>query len=136
MEFISAYSGLLSHVPFELDSKLLDEQKNIEDVYLASCGCIGILRDLISDALSGLAENQELKAGHILSNAMHPSELMGVWREIAEGREFFDKRGEFDEVREYLGINSNQKGTNKSANEKKSRRRPGERNPKRDPIGV
>ncbi|CAN0604955.1 unnamed protein product, partial [Ectocarpus sp. 12 AP-2014] len=48
--FFNAYSGLLAHVPMDLDEQLL--RPDIEYVYIRCCGCVGILKDWIYRAMN------------------------------------------------------------------------------------
>ena len=134
--FISAYSGLLAHVPFELEDNLLDESC-VQWAYLASCGCIGILRDLIYSAVNKLPRDGVLTVSNLKQNQKNSRKLRQIAEEIAEGREYFESGGELEALEGLLGV-SGQSNVAKHQKPKSrtAQRRPGQRNPKRDPVGV
>ncbi len=132
VSFAQAVSGLLAHLPCELEPDLM---RDMEFYYLGSVGCIGLLKTWFEQALKKfLASGKTLFSLEVLA-ATRPNnrEILRLIEEIEEGSRFLNVPSE-DEVRARLGMT---KSSNASAAPKKiSVRRVGERAPKRDKVKV
>ena len=133
--FAEIFSGLLAHVPFELDVDLL-KANVVELMYQHCCGCVGVLKQNIDRALTQLDEDNVLESEGLLQASIGIKELKRMAQEIREGESFFE-----DEDDEDLGIllgmqsASAAKASTVDSKAKKSSKRPGTRKPVRDKVG-
>lgn len=132
--FVSAFSGLLSHIPYQLTENLLSE-KSIELAYIYSCGCIGTLKEMIQRALTKISEseNQRFKISpeFLFSSRLENNQLYAIASEINFGEKFYEDKS-LKDVRKMLGLIDHSKAE-KSEDGKKTK--PGERKPSRDLVG-
>lgn len=128
--FAQAVSGLLAHVPCELEPNLLQD---MEYFYLGSVGCIGLLKTWFEQALRYFLANKRTHLTLDILEATRPNnrEILRLIEEIEEGRRFLNVPSD-DEVRARLGIKKTE--TPSVAPKKASTRRVGERAPKRDKV--
>ncbi|WP_127556700.1 TniB family NTP-binding protein [Saccharospirillum alexandrii] len=122
--FLTAYSGLLSHVCFDLDEALLNSE-NIAEIYVRCLGCIGILKQMIEKALADLSTDDTLTHSKIILNSLDARELRQIYHEIEEGEVEFSQT-DYTEIASLMGL-----PTKKA---KKRKGRPGVLKPVRDPI--
>lgn len=132
-QFALAYSGLLAHVPYQIESKLLDV-KSVETFYIRCCGCVGVLKQIIEKSIDELPVDDALTFDRLMSSAPSPVVLREMAEEIEYGEDFFDENC-LDEVSQLLGLGSDKpkKSTSKSKS-KNPKTKPGVRKPERDPV--
>lgn len=133
-KFASAYLGLLSHIPHELDDGLFSHAA-VEYVYKVSCGCVGILKQLLERGLDRNQFDHPLSLSDLKAEAMGLPDLIQIAREINEGEKYFigGTQGELDGL---LGIRKNRIANSCSKPEiAKVKPKPGQRSPKRDKVG-
>ena len=111
---------------------------HLEYVYQMSAGCVGILKDWLTEALVlALSEKaREVSVAHLESTAISDRQLDRIVREIREGERAFGGSRQ-DGIRANLGIGPiaiEEAAPSKPASG--PRRLPGKRRPKRDPIGL
>lgn len=132
--FVRAFSGLLSHIPYQLNERLLSE-KSIESAYIYSCGCIGTLKEMIQRALTKIkeSENHSFKVSpeFLFESRLENNQLFAIAAEISCGEKFYEQKSLTD-VRKMLGLIDHNK-TKKSDDGKRTK--PGERKPSRDLVG-
>ncbi|GAA6169616.1 TniB family NTP-binding protein [Sessilibacter corallicola] len=133
MDFMKAYNGLLSHIPFEISNDLVTDSAILK-IYHMCCGCFGILKQTIEKSLDKHRTPRVLTLDDINASALSRKERIQIAREIQEGEEFFED-GSDEELDLLLGIKK-EKSLSKGANTlPKSKTRVGSRNPKRDKVG-
>lgn len=133
-KFASAYTGLLSHIPHELDDGLFSHAA-VEYVYKVSCGCVGILKQLLERGLDRNQFDEPLSLSDLMAEAMGLPDLIQIAREINEGEKYF-LSGTQGELEGLLGIRKNRYADSDSAPEvAKVKPKPGQRSPKRDRVG-
>ncbi|MEX0608653.1 MAG: TniB family NTP-binding protein [Balneolaceae bacterium] len=123
-QFLLAYSGLLSHVCFDLDKNLLFEN-NITDVYMRCLGCIGILKQMIEKSIAELTIDQTLSHEMIVKNSLDVQEIKQIYGEIEDGEAEF-AQSDISEVAKLMGLST--------AKVRKRSVRPGKMKPTRDPV--
>ncbi|WP_372987349.1 ATP-binding protein [Marinobacter sp.] len=135
--FFNAYSGLLAHVPMNLDERLL--KPNLEYFYIGCCGCVGILKDWVYRAMKrALASDANSLSQAHFEATMHPLKaIKRMVEEIREGEDSFCQP-DLEEIRRELLGASQMSG---AAEQKSKRGRPkgqlpGVRKPGRDPVHV
>lgn len=134
--FVDAYSGLLSHVPYELDKSLLSDMNEIEEVYANCCGCIGILKGLIEKAIFNLEKGDVLTPELLSSDFYNSDELMTLAKEIEIGEKYFKSDSSIEQVKQKLGMRGQSSKTAKTKGAKAGRKyRVGERKPVKDKVG-
>lgn len=132
--FASAYIGLLSHIPHELDDGLFTHQA-VKYVYKVSCGCVGILKQLLERALDRNQFDHPLSLSDFQAEAMGLPDLIQIAREINEGEKYF-LSGTQGELEGLLGIRKNRYMDSDSKPEvAKVKPKPGQRSPARDKVG-
>jgi hypothetical protein len=129
--FLSAYMGLLAHIPLQISEDVALFSK---EAYIGCCGCIGILKEWFNRALRrAFDEEVILSAKHFKATRLKGSQLKSIAEEIREGKVFFIEPND-DEIMALLGV-SEQKRVEKvllKTSMKKSK--PGVRRPGRDPV--
>lgn len=131
--FALAYSGLLAHVPYPIESKLLDP-KSVETFYIYSCGCIGVLKQIIEKSIDELPVDEALTFDLLMLSAPSPIVLREMAEEIEYGEGFFDENC-LQEVSELLGLGPKKIIKNDVASKsKKVKAKPGVRKPERDLV--
>jgi len=132
-QFLSAYNGLLAHMPVEMSPNITEY---IKDAYVGCCGCVGILKEWFNRALlRALREDSELTTSHFQDTRLKGSQLRSVAEEIREGRILFAEPKD-DEIlsllrgEEQMGLGAIDEKTVVRRNSK-----PGVRKPKRDKVG-
>lgn len=132
--FIQAYSGLLSHVPYQLSQSLLSD-KTIELAYIYSCGCIGTLKEMIQRSLTNISAEENLKfklsPDFLFKSRLENNQLFSIASEINCGEKFYEDKS-LKDVKEMLGLIKHKE----SHNTKKGNQKPGVRNPHRDTVGA
>ncbi len=134
IEFGSAISGILAHVPYQFKSTSFSPGA-IELFYRHCCGCIGIFKQMVEEAIDELEVEAILTPELILAAAPTTRDLIQIGREIREGEIFFEE-GDLDEVSRLLGMAPKNEESSKKKPIDKSSRKPGERKPVRDAVGV
>lgn len=134
-DFTAAYMGLLAHIPMQLEKSLGSQ---IEQVFIGSCGCVGILKQWCQRAMvRALNTGSDIvRWEHFQLTRLRASDLLKIAEEIKEGKAFFDEPGD-EEVLAMLGGNT-ESGNQESSHEpraKKSNHKPGQRKPSRDLVG-
>ena len=133
--FRTVLANLESNLPVS-DQRPLDP--HIEYIYRMSAGCVGILKDWMTEALA-LAlstKSTEVSVAHLESTAISDRQLERIVREIREGEQAFggDLR---DSIRANLGIGPIAIAETKPPKPAAGfNRLPGKRKPKRDPVGL
>ena len=138
-DFLSSYMGLLAHVPYGFDESVFTLE-SAEQLYMRSCGCIGLLKQIVERAIEGKPKSFVVTLNGLLENSPSNNELLQMAREIREGEEFFVEETS-DEIRDLLGMVAKTK-TKKSVKVKPSERsdiskmksKPGTRKPARDMV--
>ena len=132
-QFALAYSGLLAHVPYRIESRLL-AAKTVENFYIYCCGCVGVLKQIIEKSIDELPVNEALTYDLLMSCAPSPIVLREMAEEIEYGEEFFDDNC-LDDVSQLLGLGSNKnKKIATISKPKKTKTKPGMRKPERDAV--
>jgi hypothetical protein len=135
-----------NHLPLHEQPDLVGEW---DYFYERSVGCIGVLKDWLTRALAKALKDggRVLSRKHLEKSALSVSQCEKILDEATEGESLLDdSREDRARLRSSMGLEaqftkSNKDGHGQSGkNEQKpittrKRRRPGERNPKRDPIG-
>lgn len=134
VRFVSAWVGLLAHMPIEMSDKIVAFSK---DAYVGSCGCIGILKEWLNRALRrALMENKMLSIEHLISTRLKGSQLKSIAEEIREGIAFFVEPDDL-EILDILNIATGQKEQKslKAPDAKVNKSvKPGVRKPSRDAV--
>lgn len=134
------------HLPLHEEPDLVE---NWDYFYERSVGCIGVLKDWITRALAKALKDggKVLTRKHLERSALSVSQCDKMLMEALDGEAMLDETKEARaKLRRMMGLEakftkSSENGHGRSGeNEQKltaprKRRRPGERNPKRDPIG-
>src|SRR5439155_15714674 len=134
-----------SHLPVHEQPDLISEW---DYFYERSIGCVGVLKDWLIRALTKSLKDggKVLTRKHLEKSALSLSQCEKMFSDITEGE---DELAESNEKRSYLrglmgleikftkaGENGNGQLASQEPNSgKRRKRKPGERNPKRDPIG-
>lgn len=138
--FGSVVLAFQRHMPFEEEPNLLP---HIEYLYARTIGCVGILKDWLLKAY-GMAlrsKARTLNLSHLKARALSIAQCRTM---LAEARAGEEKLAEDEDagikLAEEIGMNFFEVGNNGDAlNPSTSKRRslrPGERKPKRDPVGL
>lgn len=129
--FAQSVSGLLAHLPCELDPDVLSD---IEFFYLGCVGCVGLLKTWFEKALKHYlgSGSQLLSVDHFKATRPNNREIYRLIEEIQEGKSFFHAPSD-DDIRARLGMQKSST-VKSSANKKKSTRRAGVRSPVRDKV--
>lgn len=133
VEFAQSVSGLLAHLPCELDPEVMSD---IEFFYLGCVGCVGLLKTWFEKALKNylVSGTKLLSLNHFEATRPNNREVFRLIEEIQEGKGFFNAPSD-DDIRARLGL---KKGVQKPSvtAKKHSGRRVGERSPTRDKVLV
>lgn len=135
-----------NHLPLQDQPDLIGEW---DYFYERSVGCIGVLKVWLTRALAKALKDggKVLAHKHLEKSALSVSQCEKILDEATEGESLLDdSREDRARLRSSMGLEalftkSNENGHGESAETEqkltapKRRRRPGERNPKRDPIG-
>jgi hypothetical protein len=118
---------------------------HLEYCFERSLGCVGVLKDWFSRALSE-AINKKAKTLTVTDLRRHelpPSVLLAMSAEFVDGeKRLFEEDAAFALIKERLGIRARQRkqakraGTPENGKAKKSKRGFGRRSPKRDKVGA
>lgn len=146
---IKAFKNVLwsfqNHLPLPVAPDLVGEW---DYFYERSVGCVGVLKEWILKAFKTALEDggRALTHRHLKDSALSVSQCENMVRDASEGEEALEETMEArTDLRRLMGLEA--KFTKAGATEERSsvradepivrrrRRRPGERNPKRDPIG-
>jgi hypothetical protein len=125
------------------------EEKYWEFCYEQCIGCIGTLKDWLTNALALALEEEAttLTLEHLTKTARLSSECFQMAQDAIEGEErLADNKKKRQELRELLGLdkknnkgsgghNQQQKNTFQAQNPKKKKKDVGKRNPQRDLVG-
>ena len=152
-EDIKEFLRVLQHFQYRMPLKEMPplKQKHWEFCYERTIGCIGTLKDWLTQALQLALEEEAVTVTreHLEKTASLVSECERMARDAIEGEaELTDKKETRFQLRVLLGLekiesleikkgltgDSKQK-KNSSQSQRQSRRRVGDRNPKRDPVG-
>lgn len=134
-DFAASYMGLLSHIPHELDKELF-EFSTVKYLYKVSCGCVGILKQLLEKAFDRNQCQCALKLSDLKAEALSVKDLVQIATEIVEGEAFF-KKEPISKLEHLLGVKvvtSKIKQSTKKASARNSK--PGKRKPVRDKAGI
>lgn len=145
--FQSIVSTLQEHLPLAEPPALVEWW---EELYEGSVGCVGVLKDWLTRALAMVLEKdaKTLARTDLETQALGKVKLMQMAREIKEGEGHLTDDGtKAMELRHLLGMKfaggsesirlSRSTSSDFAAGQRKPpRRRVGERNPVRDPVGV
>ncbi len=128
--FAQAVSGLLAHLPCELEPDLM---RDMEFYFLGSVGCIGLLKTWFERALKAflVSGKKQLSLQILQETRPNNREIMRLIEEIDEGSGFMVAPSD-DEVRSRLGLAK--ASSPPVASKKSATRRVGERAPKRDKV--
>lgn len=131
--FAQSVSGLLAHLPCELDP---DVMSDMEFFYLGCVGCVGLLKTWFEKALKSylISGKKLLCLSHFQATRPNNREVFRLIEEIQEGKSFFNAPSD-DDIRSRLGL---KKGAEIKSDTKKeaARRRVGERAPVRDKVVI
>ncbi|WOA57218.1 TniB family NTP-binding protein [Bacillus mycoides] len=130
--YLGIIKGLLGSVPIPVSDGLIN---HYEYIYERSIGCVGVLKDWLMRSLKlALEENASyLTLSHMKRTALSINKISKLLDEILIGEELFlEKDDTLISVRSKLGLN-NQEFSIKSKERIKG---VGNRNPKRDKVGV
>lgn len=133
--FRTVLANLESNLPLS-DQRSLEP--HLEYIYQMSAGCVGILKDWMTQALALALSNKstEVSIAHLESTAISDRQLDRIVREIREGEQAFDGNRR-DSIRANLGIGPIAiPETSPSKPAAGFKRIPGKRKPKRDPVGL
>jgi hypothetical protein len=131
--FKSVILTLQSHLPLPEEPDLV---RHYAYLYEGSVGCVGILKDWLSRALTTACHNDDLTLTlkHLDQHIDPPRQLLRMAREIKEGEALLQARDQQrTDLRQVLGMSP------RSANDPQPsgrQRRVGERKPIRDEVGV
>lgn len=135
-EYSKTVSSFLKALPLPLARTV---SRDIRYYFRYSLGCTGILHTWLRKALE-----RALKAGrkvldqeHLDAARLSARQLEAIGEEIVEFELFFESNN-LDDVWQNLGLTTAKKDTAPDTNNNKGKdgRKPGVRNPKRDPVGV
>ena len=134
-EFLNVVVNLEASMPLKMRPQL---SKHIDDIYIGSAGCVGILKDWLTRSYILAVDNMDksVTLDHLLETKIPDRQMSRIAREISEGeKQLYVEKSE--EIRLMLGMGS-KKASSGVSSEKKSKRntRPGERKAKRDPVGM
>jgi hypothetical protein len=132
VEFFRALVGLMSHLPHPIDR--ISISSKLENIYMGCLGCIGLLHDWLSRALTLCLSKgvKKLTFQHLEATKMDAGRRTQIATEIREGRIYFqeDSNAETDVERALFGVEDPVITSQPKPTPRKSR--PGERNPERD----
>lgn len=144
-EYINIIYSFLMRMPLE---NTPDMSNYYDYIYKRSLGCVGILRDWFADAFKeACKENAKtLTYEHLESTGITTDKLLVIAEEIRSNEEKIFKRMEGLETLEALlkidkknekliCLEDNKRGKNKTPENGFHQRKPGDRNPTRDPVG-
>lgn len=127
----------------------IDIEEIIEELYVGSLGCVGILRDWLFRAYSAASESKgrrRITKNILKSTVMNAVDRITLLQEIEEGEKFFARRGNKEkELRKKLGLFSIQASDNlespaasipEKRPNKKGKRRVGARKAHNDKVGI
>ncbi len=124
--FALALDALLARYPIAYSDDIYNK---VNEIHLACCGCVGILKDLLTKTLYRTLQSGKSYVSYqaLMNNRMNSRELKRVADEINMGKEYFS-RGSMIEVEEILlGVKT---AIKKPANTRGVQRKPG-----RDAVG-
>jgi GTPase SAR1 family protein len=133
--FQTVLANLVSNLPVP-NQRPLDS--HLEYIYQMSAGCVGILKDWMTEALALAlsAKSTEVSIAHLESTSISDRQLDRIVREIREGEQAFDGNRR-DSIRSNLGMSPIAIAeSNLSKPTVGFKRLPGKRKPKRDPVGL
>ena len=136
--FLVALKGFQDRLPFQEAANLISHAGYL---YETSLGLVGVLKNHLERALKlALDENaQTITLMHLRASALPAKARLKIAREIRRGEEFFEGEADAErEARQILGIPENLPAHEAERAEPrlKSPRGVGERQPRRDPIGI
>ncbi len=125
IQFGDALDALLARYPIHFSSTIFEK---VSEIHLACCGCIGILKDLLTKALHRtlVAGKSHVSYSSLMENSMHPRELRRVAKEIEMGKDYFSRVAMIEVEEILLGA--------KTSVKKKAAKGPVQRKPERDPV--
>jgi hypothetical protein len=116
---------------------------HLEYCFERSLGCVGVLKDWFSRALSEAIDKKmkTLTVTDLRRHELPPSVLLAMSAEFIDGeKRLFEEEAAFTLIKERLGISARQrkdaKSTAKDGKPRKAKRGVGRRNPKRDKVGA
>ena len=125
---------LFTHLPFR-DLETFESQ--FDYLFMRSAGCVGVLKDWLSDALELAlsAGRDRLLMADLEETALRKGRLDEVTEGIKVFREFARPSADLSAIRAKLGMPADSAPSKRSSRGSVShQRRPGERNPHRDPV--
>ncbi|MGC2236559.1 MAG: ABC transporter ATP-binding protein [Pyrinomonadaceae bacterium] len=139
--FITALGTLQRHLPVEI---MPDCESHWDFFYERSLGCIGILKDWFTKTLSySLRNKKEINIKSFEHTALSVVQCSNILSEIIQGEaDLVESAEKRFLLRAKLSLDEISKSENKgkensnSDGKKKNNRKPGERNPKRDKVGI
>jgi len=131
--FYRVLVNLLRHMPVKMMPSFSTE---LEYIYIKTLGCIGIMKDWLSQSLLLALENGDdtISISHLNETEIPDKKLNQIFEELDTGEKFFNEAIEVDK-NAILGMPS---GARKEPSPPKSTRqntRPGTRKPVRDVVG-
>lgn len=117
-----------------IDAEWLVERA--EYVYVRSAGCVGILKQWLERAyVAALLEGGSISEAHLERTALPLQALREIASEIVAGERAIAETSETErEVRDLLGLENPRIARRAALPRKRSRQRPGVRNPTSDPV--
>lgn len=135
-KFVSAYIGLLAHIPMQLDERLSNE---VDAMFVGSCGCVGILKEWCQRAMTRALTQKDEVLGfeHFMATRLSAKDLRDIAEEIKEGRALFAEPDDDEIIALLGGFNSSRVGRKQEVPKEriKTKTKPGKRRPGRDVVG-
>ena len=130
--FMSVLNQFLRHYPACYDSEFHNE---VERFYVLTCGCVGLLKDLLTNALLKSADNGYLVGfEEVDAVSLRADGLRRIAEEISVGERYF-KNEDLAYIKKFLGLkNEPLKSSRRSS--RKAKHTPGKRKPSRDKAGA
>jgi len=136
--FLSVLDNFQRHLPMERQPDLLAQR---DLLYRRSLGCVGILKDWLTKALSlaGQSRSQSITLEQLKATAPDVASCHTILTEATEGELLLDLNSDERALERRLWTPSSKnavKKENAGENTKRSRRQPFDRNPGRDRVGL
>jgi hypothetical protein len=136
-EFENVLWTFQCHLPLK---KEIDLVKNVDFFYERSIGCVGILKDWIDTTFRHTLINgkNQLTIDDFNRYALSVAQCLTIMEEILNGEKQQEENAENRNLlREKIGFTSSNDNVEEDAGkQKRNRKKVGERNPKRDQVGV
>ncbi len=132
--FLKMLEIFQQHLPLKQQPDL---RRHWDLCYEKSLGCIGILKDWLYDTLSYTLKNgnEIITKDSLMKCSLNSTKLHRLMREIHEGeRRLIEAEDNRNELRKLLGLDIISEDFGKNGNQSSGRKKPGQRNPERDPV--